>query len=156
MIPRFTFQSNLSLLTFVTISKSNYPGGDLFLQLISYHQDQSSSYHHHLESVKTANINKVNICIDVASAMSGVTLFMQEEIRFRFRDKNLSWNFNKAGFEEENQFDESSFKNCSYVLSEEKFMRNFKVIKSAKGHPKMEWKRMKIETLDAIFLHERI
>ncbi|KAL3939472.1 MAG: hypothetical protein SGARI_001361, partial [Bacillariaceae sp.] len=132
-------------LTFVTVSKWNYPGGDALLQLTS-----------HLGRA-TANNQQalfVNVKIDVASAMSGVSLFGQRAAQHE--TPNIQWTFSKDGYEEGNSAGQEGWKSFTHVLSETpKEFDGFEVVAAIPGKPRLSFRDRNITTEKAIYILEK-
>jgi alpha-1,6-mannosyltransferase len=127
------FVSLLASFAFVGVSRHNYPGGTaLQLLLLQRGKDQSAN---------------VTVHIDVAAAMTGVSLFGQ-------RDAGPHWTFVKAGYEAENEAG-GDFSDFTYLLSENRDVEGFHVLATAPGSPRLNWRRGRIETRDGIYVLER-
>ena len=126
---------------FVAVSARNYPGGEALAKL-----------QHHLE-MKAANNEEILVYIDVASAMTGVSLFGQRAMS----GGNSGVKFAKAGYEAEHEaLDSSSWlRSYTHILSEEKDIEGFDVIGVARGNPRIDVRRLRIGTSDTIFVHEQ-
>jgi alpha-1,6-mannosyltransferase len=126
---------------FVAVSARNYPGGEALAKL-----------QHHFK-MKAANNEEILVYIDVASAMTGVTLFGQRAMS----GGNSGVKFAKAGYETEHEEldSSSSLRSYTHILSEEKDIEGFDVIGLARGNPRIDVRRLQIATSDAIFVHER-
>ena len=126
---------------FVAVSARNYPGGEALALL-----------QRHIEAKDTSN-QEISIYVDVASAMSGVSLFGQRAVSGGHDEVK----FVKSGYEDEYKSLDSSalLRSYSYILSEEKEIKGFDVIGVAAGNPRIDARRLRIATSDAIFIHER-
>ena len=126
---------------FVAVSARNYPGGEALAKL-----------RHHVE-MKVASNEEILVYIDVASAMTGVSLFGQRAVS----GGNSEVKFVKAGYETEHEAldSSSSLRSYTHILSEEKEIEGFDVIGVAQGNPRVDVRRLQIATADAIFVHER-
>jgi alpha-1,6-mannosyltransferase len=126
---------------FVEVSRQNYPGGQA-LEALARHihrrQDQ---------------ITEVRVHADVASAMTGVSKFAEREAQFRL--PRVAWTFSKAGYEVEHavQGDENLSK-FTHLLSEDPSVRGFRVLEVIPGHPRLDVKRLRVVTSDAIYVLE--
>ena len=133
-------------LAFVAISKWNYPGG-VGLQRLTLHVQEQ------VESTGIANA-RVHVHIDVASAMSGVSLFGQRAAESLVPAVN--WTFDKGGYEQENSLvdDYSTF---THIISETKVeqMPDFVLVETILGSPRLDPKRFRIETWPSIFVLEK-
>ena len=126
------FVSLLASFAFVGVSRHNYPGGTALQLLLSERGNQSAN---------------VTVHIDVAAAMTGVSLFGQ-------RAAGPHWTFVKAGYEAENKAGED-FTGFSYLLSEKREVEGFHVLATAPGNPRLNWRQGRIETTDGIYVLER-
>ena len=127
----------------MAVSARNYPGGEA-LALLQRHIDTNDS-----------NNEKISIYVDVASAMSGVSLFGQRAVSDG--DGSGGVKFVKSGYEEEYKSLDSSaqLRSYSYIISEEKGIKGFDAIGVAVGNPRIDARRLRIATSDAIFIHKR-
>ncbi len=101
----------------------------------------------HLET--TNKVDSARVWIDVASAMSGVSLFGQRDAMYRTGIK--TWD--KGGYEVEHKV--QNFEEYTHLLSEEQDVPRFHVVTVAQGYPRIDKKRAAIATEDAIFVLER-
>jgi alpha-1,6-mannosyltransferase len=137
----------LASTVFVATSFYNYPGGDA-LQLLSRHVQTS-----------TPRLESVSVHIDVASAMSGVSLFGQSAARAR--TPHVHWAFEKAGYEEEHAVgDGVDWTKYTHLLTETDTLAqsessDFIVVGVAQGNPRLDIPRGRITTSDAIYILER-
>lgn len=137
--------SCMASMAFVQVSKLNYPGG-VALRLLSKEVEKP------LEATQSAT---ADIYIDVASAMTGVSLFEQRSLLSKCSE-NRYCNISKGGYENDHVFHESMKNyNFDYILSEQSNVEGYEIISAAKGHPYMNWRSMKIESKDAIFVHKQ-
>ena len=142
------FLTLLTSLAFVAVSRQNYPGGQALSMLSAHVRDSIQQ--------QPTTTRPVKVHIDVASAMSGVSLFGQ---RAAAMDGGGSWSFHKSGYEDKHQdvsLDDwdSSF---THVLTEERMdtkSSNFAIIGAAPGHPWLNWRKMRIESSESIFILE--
>ena len=127
---------------FVAVSARNYPGGAA-LALLQRHIEESDSN----------NQQEVSIYVDVASAMSGVSLFGQRAVSGGHDEVN----FVKSGYEDEYKSLDASarLRSYSHILSETNDIKGFDVIGAVAGNPRIDARRLRITTSDAIFIHER-
>jgi Alg9-like mannosyltransferase family len=143
---------------FVAISRYNYPGGDA-LQILSEHI-------HTVQTLDGGVVRQertpVNVHIDVASAMTGVNLFGQRAAMIH--NPKFSWSFNKDGYEIENSAVNNSngvvnWSAFTHLLTESKEVvlnnRDFRLVGVAQGYPKLNIRKGRIDTSDAIFVYER-
>eukprot|EP00527_Entomoneis_sp_CCMP2396_P006986 CAMPEP_0198155850 /NCGR_PEP_ID=MMETSP1443-20131203/69350_1 /TAXON_ID=186043 /ORGANISM="Entomoneis sp., Strain CCMP2396" /LENGTH=178 /DNA_ID=CAMNT_0043822615 /DNA_START=1016 /DNA_END=1549 /DNA_ORIENTATION=+ len=141
------FVTFVSSLCFVAVSHSNYPGGDA-LYALSQHVHQLVTEN---PALKT---RPIKVYIDVASAMSGVSLFGQ---RAASNEGGASSSFHKSGYEEENAILAPSWSSFTYLLTEEKELGNdeFREVKAIQGNPWLDLRRVRIGTRESIYIRER-
>ena len=133
---------------FVAVSKENYPGGhalDAFIQKMNNEEGKK---------VQTSlNGEEIQIYVDIASAMTGISLFGQRELT----QKCPSCRITKGGYEVTNHNDDLDWKDkFDYILSEESDIDGFEVIEAIRGYPKLNVKKFSIDTRDAIFIMKKI
>jgi hypothetical protein len=126
-------------------------------------EDITSSRHH----------QSIHVCLDVASSMTGITLFYQEKLKQSAMQSRLGTNSNnnkeiefiKEGYEQENQLllrriennnkwssPESSSISCDFLLSEDSTIPGFEVIAAAPGDPTLDFYHRQIVTQNKIFV----
>jgi alpha-1,6-mannosyltransferase len=127
----------LGSMIFLQVSRHNYPGGDA-LELVTTYLEKT----HDGDSA-------TRVWIDVASTMSGVSLFGQRHAMYRTGVK--TWD--KGGYEKDNEA--QSFDDYTHLLSEVQNVPGFHVVEIAQGHPRIDKRRASIVTEDAIFVLER-
>ena len=125
----------LGSMIFLQVSKHNYPGGEA-LELATSHLEASGQ-------------RDARVWIDVASAMSGVSLFGQRDAMYRTGVE--TWD--KGGYEEDNKV--RDLKEYTILLSEDKEVPGFHVVEAAKGHPRIDKRTASILTEDAIYVLEQ-
>jgi alpha-1,6-mannosyltransferase len=132
-------------LIFVAVSCWNYPGGDALLQLSNHIKDLSLP-------PTTTNLN---VYIDVAAAMSGVSLFGQRAANLTI--PGVEWAFHKSGYEEEHSLEITGLDKFTHLLSETADISPaFRVIETIQGNPAFNLRRVAIDKSDAIYILERI
>jgi alpha-1,6-mannosyltransferase len=136
----------LGSMTFLSVSTWNYPGGMALSTLIR-----------HVGAVPITKTEEllVKVHVDVASAMSGVSLFGQREavVNGMRRGRKEHWTFDKGGYEEEHtRQDLSQF---THLLSEQPQVAGFHMVKAIPGKPRLDIRRLRIATEDAIYILER-
>jgi alpha-1,6-mannosyltransferase len=138
---------------FVAVSRSNYPGGDALIHLTQHVLDQQSSS-------SRAILPPLHVHIDVAAAMSGVSLFGQRAARQS--TPQTDWVFDKAGYEAVHQIngDEDNgeyYTKFTHMLSEnpEISKNHFTVVHVIRGSPRLNLRQARIETEKAIYILER-
>lgn len=128
--------SFIASILFIQVSKRNYPGGDALATLSKVIQDSASSH------------EEIEIFIDVASAMTGVSLFGQHALAQSCR---AQCNIIKEGYEDVNGIDTTG-KSVDYMLSEKRDLAGYGVINKIKGSPSIDFRQRKIVTTDSIFV----
>ena len=127
----------LASTAFVRVSQQNYPGGEALTML--------------MRLVGSRAEKPFKVYIDNAAAMSGVSLFGQRQATLQF--PNIE--FSKAGYEQEHDKKDSKYADYAFVLSEHA-IDGMRVVGVAQGHPRINFKRLRIETQDAIYVNERM
>jgi hypothetical protein len=97
-------------------------------------------------------MQEARVYIDVASAMTGVSLFGQRAAQLYA--SNTKWRFEKGGYEDSHATVTDYFK-FTHILSESPVVPGFQVVESVQGHPRFEWRRHRIATSDAIYILRR-
>lgn len=132
-------------LAFLAVSKWNYPGGEALLRLSEHVQNQA-------KSVKLIHA-QLHVHIDVASAMSGVSLFTQRAAQSVSR--SVQWSFDKGGYETENALVED-YGRFTHILCETTMdIPNFVVVDIIPGSPRLDIKRLRIDTSPSILILEK-
>lgn len=132
---------------FVLTSKENYSGGDALGELALHVQNTVSASEEPVAE-------KPNVHIDVASAMTGVSLFAQRAAEAS--TPNIEWTFSKDGYEEGKQA--SGYEQFTHLLSEDPNIvpaSQFTVIHTQQGKPRLDLRKCKIVTEDTIYILER-
>ena len=132
-------------LAFVAVSKWNYPGGESLIRL-------SDHFHQEMRR-RDVSIDKVVVYVDVASAMSGVSLFGQRAVQYQF--PTMSWNFVKAGYEDEHAMLQD-VESVTHALTESPgTLVGFLVVAEVLGSPRLDLRRLSVETKPSIFVLEK-
>ncbi len=126
---------------FIQVSKRNYPGGDGLAALSELIKEE------HPSSEK-----ELSIFIDVASAMTGVSLFGQRVIQQNCPATQC--NIIKDGYEKENGISRSS-QILDFMLTEERDVKGFEIKKTVQGFPRIDYRQARIVTDDSIFVLKR-
>jgi len=131
-------------LIFMQVSRTNYPGGDA-LAILSRELGNTSKSN-----------ESIDIFVDVASAMTGVSLFGQEALMQSCHAKQC--NIIKGGYEDENEHDGIlSSGRFDYMLSEKSHVEGYDVVDAAKGHPRIDMRRGGIiSSDDTIFVLKKV
>ena len=125
--------------TFALLSYRNYPGGDAMNRLVDYVRRQKPT-------------GLVRVYIDVASAMSGVSLYSQQYAQES--TPGVQWEFFKEGYETQNQID--SYDDFDFFLSEKSdVLPGYDVIQVAQGNPRLEWREWHISTENAVYVLQK-
>jgi len=137
-------------LLFVTVSKSNYSGGDALRELSSHIQNVALS-----SDDVSKNLSPVNVHIDVAAAMSGVSLFGQRTAQAV--TPSIEWKFSKDGYEEGMSVGHHGYEQFTHLLSEDPDISPslFNVIHTQQGKPRLRLHERKIDTEDTIYILEK-
>ena len=141
----------LGNVTFLAVSTKNYPGGVALTNLSRYIHERS--LHHKIPK-------DVVVHIDVASAMSGVSLFGQRDAQAQSgpRDNpDVNWSFKKSGYEKANAIGYADANDLTHLLSEQQDAPvGFRRIQTIQGKPALNIRERKVSTEDTIFIYERI
>lgn len=162
----------LGSMMFVMLSAKNYPGGDA-LALLRQHLEASlpspSTQSHGLPSSSlgiSRNIaeNKrrirtwenVYVHIDVAAAMTGVSLYGQRHASHRSLDGDNEvpegpFRIDKSGFEELNSIMNTDTA-YTHLVTEQESVRGYHIVGTIQGHPRLDLRRLRIATEDALFV----
>ncbi len=155
-------------MVFVRLSKENYPGGVALERLKSHLEKcipfQTSSttnmprLHTFENNQKSRTWESVHVHIDVAAAMTGVSLFGQRYASSRFHDGKTnfpegSFRMEKSGFEDANSSKELSMV-FTHLLTDRQTIHGYHVIDAIRGHPRLNLKNFCIDTQDAIYILE--
>ena len=141
-------------LVFVITSKENYSGGDALGELSLHIQNVASTYEGNALEKLSPHVH-----IDVAAAMSGISLFGQRAAQAT--TPNIEWTFSKDGYEEGNSAlgqASSGYEQFTHLLSEDPNIvsaSRFTVIHTQQGKPRLDLRERKIVTEGAIFVLER-
>ena len=141
---------------FVRLSNANYPGG-VALERLRLHLDASIS-----QSPTTSKSPKwedVHVHVDVAAAMTGVSLFGQRHASHRYLNGGgvLEGPFliEKSGYEEENTVKGTSSAVFSHLLSEQQHVKGYHIIDTIQGQPRLDIRNFRIDSQDAIYIWEK-
>lgn len=138
-------------MAFVAVSRWNYPGGDALAQLIDIVATED----------RQRGGKELRVFVDVASAMTGVSKFGESAASAKTANSNLTWTFDKAGYEEENAANYDAMSSYTHILSENKNVVTggdgsssslFRVLAVAQGNPRLDLRRARIGTTDAIYV----
>jgi Alg9-like mannosyltransferase family len=140
---------------FVAVSRLNYPGGNALhiLKERVYGLTQSND-------LVEERSQHVHVHIDVATSMTGVSLFGQRSAQLS--NPKVNWSFAKDGYESHNMNANNTVDLSTYthLLSEsadiEQSGQNiFVAVGVAQGNPRIDIRRGAIATTDAIYILER-
>lgn len=130
-------------LAFVEVSRWNYPGGQALQRLCAIVQNNGNA----------EPTNEVRVHIDVASAMSGVSLFGQRAVEMSCRER--SWIFDKSGYEDRNEL-VGSYDRFNYLLSESpNASTSFDIVDSIPGRPRLNIRAARVDTEPTIFILQK-
>lgn len=94
----------------------------------------------------------IHVYIDVASAMSGVSLFGQRAAELN--TPGVKWTFEKGGYENQNSV--TGMERFTHLLSESlEDSSDFVVTESILGNPRLNFRKLKIDTMPSIFVKEQ-
>jgi alpha-1,6-mannosyltransferase len=124
---------------FVLVSRWNYPGGDALEQLVSLVKRNASAR------------DNVVVYVDVASAMTGVSLFGQRYAQVS--TPNVRWTFQKGGYEQQN-VNVDDYSKFTHILTEnaEELSDEYQVLAVAQGTPRLDLRRLSIVTSNTIYV----
>jgi len=153
--------SFLASAAFVAVSQKNYPGGDALLRLEQHLKDSQQ------QQGLVPNEPEVRVYIDVAAAMSGISLFGQRQASMQHNNATLQWKFTKAGYEDENALKEDVFEysaSFTHIIAEadpsgegNKLSTNaFTLVDVIPGEPRLDLKHGQIAAKDSLYIWERI
>ena len=163
---------------FVSVSKQNYPGGVALQQLTDHIVKAANNVRkHHLQQAEEGQsgqeemLMKVNVHIDNAAAMSGVSLFGQRAAQEATAAASSSssspggvkveWTFSKDGYEQEHSIATTKhhlddYEQFTHLLSEDRNISpSFVVVRTIEGNPRISISEMKIVTQPTIYVLER-
>jgi hypothetical protein len=143
-------------IVFVAVSKSNYSGGDALRELSLHVQNVASSSSDD-DDVSKNNLSPIYVHVDVAAAMSGVSLFGQRAAQ-TVTSPSIEWKFSKDGYEEGMSMgQDDGYEQFTHLLSEDPNISPsiFNVIHTQQGNPRLSLRERKIVTEDTIFILER-
>jgi len=156
-------------LLFIRLSKENYPGG-VALERLRLHLDTSIPLQPSSSLGISRNVQEnkqrqspkwenVHVHIDVATAMTGVSLFGQRYASRRYLNGEREvlegpFSIEKSGYEEENSRKGTSTI-YTHLLTEQQLVDGYHVIDAIPGYPRLDMRNFRIVTQDAIFILER-
>ena len=155
--------SLLGSMIFVRLSRENYPGGVALERLRRHLDSQITINPSSLQSLgkqrQSSRWEDVHVHIDVAAAMTGVSLFGQRHASHRYLDVEQAvyecpFRIEKSGYEEENSAKGTSLV-FTHLLTEQQRVKGYHVIDSIPGHPRLDLRNYRVETRDAIHILER-
>jgi alpha-1,6-mannosyltransferase len=138
-------------LVFVAVSRWNYPGGDALMALVRHIQQQQRGDF----GMVPLTMTTIKVHIDVATAMSGVSLFGQRAAQ---ELPHAKWEFVKDGYETDRSVDANGWSDFTHLLTEEPSAMEsfgFHVIQILPGRPRCSLRERRIVTEDVIFVMER-
>jgi alpha-1,6-mannosyltransferase len=148
--------------TFGAVSTWNYPGGDALDQLgrhLIVQQQQQQQQKGRNDNQQTKKQKNIRIFVDVSAAMTGVSLFGQRQVQQTLAaggDDDVV--FVKAGYESQHRVggesSSSYYASFSHLLTEVASVEGFHPIGTAPGNPRLDVKRLRIATEDAIYIQQ--
>ena len=143
----------LGSMIFVRLSRENYPGG-VALDHLKHYLETSLP-----PDEQSTKWQDVHVHIDVAAAMTGVSLFGQRYVSYRYLDENEqvpeAFRIDKSGYEEENSLRGAPSMVFTHLLTESQQVSGYHVVETIQGHPRIDIRNFRIETQDAIYIMER-
>lgn len=130
---------------FLRLSMENYPGG-VALERLKNHFGSTNVMN---TQQRAPRWEEVHVHIDVAAAMTGVSLFGQRSVTHLYPIQ-----ISKSGYEAENSADESS-RAYTHLLSEEQSVKGFHVVDTIDGFPSLNKRNLRVDTQPAIYILER-
>jgi Alg9-like mannosyltransferase family len=149
--------------TFGAVSTWNYPGGDALDQLgrhLIVQQQQYQQQKDRNDNQETKKQKTIRIFVDVSAAMTGVSLFGQRQVQQTLATGGDDVVFVKAGYESqhrvggESSSSSSPYASFTHLLTEAASVEGFHPIGTALGHPRLDVKRLRIVTEDAIYIQQ--
>ncbi|KAL7446452.1 hypothetical protein ACHAXM_010468 [Skeletonema potamos] len=132
-------------LLFLRLSIENYPGG-VALEHLKNHFETTMEIKTQQRAPKWED---VSVHIDVAAAMTGVSLFGQRSIT-----QNYPIQMSKSGYEAENNAKDPS-RYYTHLLSEEQPVKGYHIIDTIDGFPSLDIRKRRIVMQPAIYILER-
>jgi alpha-1,6-mannosyltransferase len=144
-------------LAFLRLSMENYPGG-IALQRLRHHLVTNIPESHDSPSKWT----DVRVHVDVAAAMTGVSLFGQRHAstrRVRGEGNHYvegPYSIDKSGYEVQNMLTEkkAGAPAFTHLLTERSSVDGYHIVDTIKGNPRFDYRKLRIETKEAIFVFE--
>ncbi len=131
-------------LLFLRLSLENYPGGAALEHLKNHFSVAAET-----STQQAPNWEDVHVHIDVAAAMTGVSLFGQRSITTLYPIQ-----MSKSGYEAENDANDPS-RSYTHLLSEEQSVRGYHIVDTIEGFPSLDKRNLRIVTNPAIHILER-
>eukprot|EP00535_Pseudo-nitzschia_heimii_P003589 CAMPEP_0197187184 /NCGR_PEP_ID=MMETSP1423-20130617/15383_1 /TAXON_ID=476441 /ORGANISM="Pseudo-nitzschia heimii, Strain UNC1101" /LENGTH=356 /DNA_ID=CAMNT_0042638695 /DNA_START=753 /DNA_END=1823 /DNA_ORIENTATION=+ len=140
-------------LIFVMVSKENYGGGEA-LRTLSLHVEKVVE----MSEERVREKLSPHVHIDVAAAMSGVSLFSQRAAKAM--TPQLEWTFTKDGYEDENSAlgKADGYEQFTHLLSENRDIvstTKFSVVHVQQGNPRLDIRNRRLVTEDTLFVLEK-
>ena len=131
-------------LLFLRLSMENYPGGTALEHLKNHFEATSEISGHHARKWQDVHVH-----IDVAAAMTGVSLFGQRSVTDLYPIQ-----ISKSGYEAENVSKDPS-RSYTHLLSEEQSVRGYHIVDTIEGFPRLDKRNLRIVTNPAIHIFEK-
>ncbi|KAK1748702.1 Dol-P-Man:Man(7)GlcNAc(2)-PP-Dol alpha-1,6-mannosyltransferase ALG12 [Skeletonema marinoi] len=131
-------------LLFLRLSMENYPGGAAMEHLKNHFEATTE-----INTPQAPKWEDVHVHIDVAAAMTGVSLFGQRSVT-----QHYPIQMSKSGYEAENDAKYSS-RSFTHLLSEEQSVQGYHVVDTIEGFPSLDKRNLRIVTNPAIYILER-
>ena len=141
-------------LVFVMLSTNNYPGG-VALEGLKLHLESCME----TEQIHAQKWEDIHVHIDVAAAMTGVSLFGQRHASYRYLNEEVGaygspFRIDKSGYEEENTI-KGTYEAHTHLLTERQSVEGYHTIDAIPGYPRLDVRNFRIATQDAIYILER-
>lgn len=139
------FITMIGSMLFLRLSRENYPGG-VALERLKNHFVATNEISMQERVQKWGD---VHVHIDVAAAMTGISLFGQRSVTQLYPIK-----MSKSGYEAENSGNKLS-SSYTQLLSEEQSVKGYHVIDTIDGFPRLDKRNLRVSTQPAIYILER-
>ena len=132
-------------LLFLRLSMDNYPGGVALERL----KDHFGTTTETKTQQRASKWEDVHVHIDVAAAMTGISLFGQRSVTHHYPIQ-----MSKSGYEAENNANDPS-RSYTHLLSEEQSVNGYHVVDTIEGFPSLDKRNRRVDTQPAIYILER-
>jgi Alg9-like mannosyltransferase family len=145
---------------FVAVSHYNYPGGDALIALSRHLTTQqhalAAKAPGSLQTQQQQQPIPVHVFLDVATAMTGVSLFGQRAAGLSTAPF-FEWTFHKAGYEETHQGMGSNLNIYTHIITEnaDEAKSQFRIVQTVQGSPRFDYNRVSIQTSGTLYILEK-